>query len=383
MYDLMNSMNTNNALFTQCTERFCGRISNTSACTSCPWGSKVFTKLFNDEQQQQQFSLCEICLSSLSLYNWLYIGFLIMLPILFLLMILPINNKKYNNNQSTLNINKKSWILFLCCLLIHCLTSLFTIYLYPPLGKLTLYHCPIYSIHDFYALLLAGSNCISEVNYPLTSLPIIYYIFSAFLCSLIYSLLFIRLFNDIIWLKYLYYVLYTYPILCMIIIIFSGILYYIFPYILLFYCLIDSLYRFPLIFDYCYQYSDGIIRPICNPLMLINKIFYNPVEYFLYIIMNSLCIMYALLSLSVVYYWCLLLSLLPITLYIITLPLTHPFHYHDCDSILSRMCITSFNEQFQCNDNNNNNNNQLRQRATTDNSGYHINLCRLLRNTNN
>ncbi|CAH8619857.1 unnamed protein product [Schistosoma guineensis] len=361
---ILNNNNNNLDLFSQCTRKFCGQISNTSLCTSCSWGSKVFYKYNNPYNH-----ICELCLTSFTLYNWLYIGFIMILPILFLLQILPIlsltkidlkhleqsitttttNSSSISSINTTtttthqMSITQKSWLLFLCCISIHLFTSLIIILLYPPLGSFTLYHCPIDNIKEFYPILYAGSGCISEVNYPLTSLPILYYIINVIISLLIYSLVIMIVFKDYHWFHYLYYILYAYPIMCMSIILFGGILYYIYPYVILFYSIFDSLYRFPLIFDYCIDNIDGILRPICNPYKLIKTILYKPEQYLLIIIMNSFYIGYALLALNItIYYWYISLMSLPFIFYLITLPLTHPFHYDDCQQTLNRMCHISF-----------------------------------------
>ncbi|CAH8626321.1 unnamed protein product [Schistosoma margrebowiei] len=358
----MNSIETNNILinnnlelFSKCTRKFCGQISNTSLCTSCLWGSKVFYK-FNNPYNP----ICELCLTSFTLYNWLYIGFIMILPIIFLLQILPIlsltkidlkhleqstttTNSNISSTTHKMSITQKSWLLFLCCIIIHLLTSLIIILIYPPLGSFTLYHCPIDNIKEFYPILYAGIGCISEVNYPLTSLPILYYIINIIISLLIYSLLIIIIFNDYYWFDYLYYILYAYPIICINIILFGGILYYIYPYIILFYSIFDSLYRFPLIFDYCINDIDDIICPICNPYKLIQTILYKPKQYLFIIIINSFYIGYGLLALNItIYYWYISLISLPFIFYMITLPLTHPFHYNDCQQILNRIYHISF-----------------------------------------
>ncbi|CAI2733248.1 unnamed protein product [Schistosoma spindalis] len=365
---ILNHINNNLELFPQCTGKFCGQISNTSLCTSCTWGSKVFYQ-FNNPYNP----ICELCLTSFTLYNWLYIGFIMILPIIFLLQILPIlsltkidlkqleqsttttSSSSSSSSGSTattattisnkMSITQKSWLLFLCCIIIHFITSFLIILLYPPLGSLTLYHCPIDNIKEFYPILYAGSGCLSEVNYPLTSLPILYYMISIIISLLIYSLLIMIAFHDYHWFNYVYYMLYAYPIICIHVILFGGIFYYLYPYMILFYSILDSLYRFPLIFDYSIINNDtnSIIHPICNPYQLIKNIIHDPEQYLLIIIMNIFYIGYALLSLNItIYYWYIGLMILPIVFYIMTLPFTHPYHYNDCQQILHRMYNISF-----------------------------------------
>ncbi|CAH8840108.1 unnamed protein product [Trichobilharzia szidati] len=348
-------------LLLQCTGKFCGRMSNSSTCTACSWGSRV------PSGSSQQYGFCEKCLTPLSIHGWLYLGFLAILPVLFLSLTLPttgsqnqIFTKKPEKNvvaKSQENMhglptpsvehktcNKKAWILFLLCIFVHTCSSLITVILYPPFGSLSLYHCGVEKVEDFYAPLLAAPGCSSEVNFPLTSLPIVYYSISAFICLLTYPLLFLVAFRDCTWLKHLYYALYAYPLICIFVLVFGGILYFVFPYFLLFVSLLDSLYRFPLVFDYSIIHPDAIIRPVCNPLILVKDIIRSPGQYFLFILINLLSTGYALLSFFEAFNWCLLLALLPVTFYILTLPLSHPFLHHDCESTLSRMCNITFKQ---------------------------------------
>ncbi|CAH8289173.1 unnamed protein product [Schistosoma turkestanicum] len=365
-----------------CTGKFCGRLTNTSIiCTSCTWGSKVFHRI-NHHQQEYDNSICELCLSSLSLHGWLYLGFLTLLPVIFLLLTLPILSPSSSSTTSTSSlkmiymkqsknfssIHQKSCLLILCNIFIHTFTSLITLILYPPFGSFKLYHCPIETIEEFYAPFLAASGCISEVNFPLTSIPLVYYMLSALMCLFIYPILFIYIFHDFNWFKYLYYALYSYPIICLVCFLFGGLFYYIFPYILLFYAIIDSLYRFPLLFDYVtihhhhhhhQQHHDGInalICPISNPRILIQHILNYPEPLMLIsILMNSLLLGYGILSFSMIndyyhnyYYWCLLLIFFPFIFYMITLPCTHPFQHDDCVQIWNKLCNS--NNTFHLND---------------------------------
>ncbi|CAH8602343.1 unnamed protein product [Heterobilharzia americana] len=234
---LMNSDDTNNSLrlFSQCAGKYCGRISNISSCTACFWGSRVLSR------PSKQYGFCEVCLTSLSFHDWLYLGFLAILPVLFLLSTLPTiakSSKIFIKRQektvseiqanihdiysNSVGLDQKSWIFSFVCISVHICTSLMTIILFPPFGSLSLYHCPVERIDDFYAPFLAASGCSYEVNFPLTSMPVVYYFISAFICLIVYPLLFIVIFNDYKWFKYLYLALYAYPVICISLLLLEG-----------------------------------------------------------------------------------------------------------------------------------------------------------------
>lgn len=358
-----------------CHGQYCGRVTNTSECGACPWGSRS-----GQLPNLNKFGLCETCSEPLELYDWLYLGFMILLPVLVILyyvtskllfctkigkcayiqsssnedQLLEKNGStgispqrtSYSSNKTnpcpnTCSPQMKVLIMSSVCILAHLGSSLITIILFPPFGTFDLVHCPIEHWHDFYAPLFSSPGCVYEVVYPFISLISVYYLFSAICCLLVYLCFVIfRIFEDKKWLNCFYYCLYAYPILSIINCLGSGLLYYLFPHLLVLIAIIDSLYRFPLLFDYIIQYDDLIPRPAFQSWPIIKHICSNPIEFFLPICLNCFCIVYAVIGYFKTFNAYLILCLFPISFYICTISFTHPLALsssNECELLLDKL----------------------------------------------
>ncbi|VDP90795.1 unnamed protein product [Echinostoma caproni] len=345
----------------RCLGTFCGRISNRTECSACSWGTRVTDK------PESPLSQCEPCLSSPDFHGWLYLSFIALLPvILFFLLpsngrtgstvpvarrsIRPLSKSGSANHESvtssavsslpeTMRSSRcvhRAFILPLTCLLIHVITALISLLIFSPLGSVNVYSCIPQSLDEFYAVLVAAPGCSYEVVFPFISLPLTYYGLSALFCLLVYSAVLCCVYREKAWQRVTYHALYTYPILCVLICVFGGLLYFSFPYVLLLLALIHSVYRFPVLFDYCVQPADGTLLPLCNPGMLCRALITNAGRYLPTLLVSMFCYAYGLIALThSISVWAVLLTPFPFLFYAITLPFTHPFVAFDGDYAFS------------------------------------------------
>ncbi|CAL8072273.1 unnamed protein product [Calicophoron daubneyi] len=357
----------------KCPGYFCGRAMNSSTCSACPWGTRVYPLDFAHDQ-----SACQTCLSTPTLHGGLYLGFIALLPLLFFFSIVPaeselssstlykksdqfvraISSPVFEFVRSSAQLPRveqptdarpkrpcKLWVLGLCCIILHGIVCILVLLLFPPFGSLSLYTCNPQSLEDFYVPLVASSGCSYEAVFPYTSLPLAYYAISALVSILMHLLLCISVKNDSDWRRVSYLSLYSYPVLGIIVITFGGLLYFTFPYVLLSLAVSHSVYHFPVLFDFCVKSPDEALTPVCNPTVLFRAALLHIRRYGWSLIVSALCYSYALLPITDLSYWIIPLSLLPFLIYALTLPFTHPFVAFDGDRV--RNLATG--QQFACN----------------------------------
>lgn len=348
------------SFFPKCPGKFCGRVGNHSECGPCSWGTRVTNR------PEIRPSQCEPCITPPDFHGWLYLSFTAILPVI-IFFLLPSNGctsrpssvarcirpmPKVTSSIAELHSSRvisqlstvveagqcfrRTLYLPLACLLIHVITALFSLLLFSPLGSVTIHSCVPQSLDEFYAVLVAAPGCSNEVVFPFISLPLTYYGLSAMVCLTFYSVVSCCVRHDRTWQQVVYHALYTYPVLCVLVCIFGGLLYFLFPYVLLTLALIHSIYRFPALFDYCVQPSDGTLLPLCNPGMLFRVLFTSGGRYFPTLLVSAFCYAYGLTALThSISIWALLLAPAPFLFYAITLPFTHPFVAFDGDYAFS------------------------------------------------
>ncbi|VDM39161.1 unnamed protein product [Toxocara canis] len=193
---------------------FCGRIATTwpsgnitySDCQACGWGSRSIEKY-----------LCTPCEDPLPLYDWLYLTFVAVVPLLlhsfFIHLYAPKTRFVYSPSLA----------------------------LMPPRGSLSLNGCTKSSIREWYPMFYNPVinhthilRCNYEVVFPLYSLPFIYLAFCLVWLVVLRSVLYATFLRHSAVSSSPYYAaLYSIPLLALIHALFAGLLYYSFAWVTL------------------------------------------------------------------------------------------------------------------------------------------------------
>lgn len=215
-----------------CFGLYCGKtllFKNSSAeiygeCGACPRGQRT-----NEEKY------CQPCLESPELYDWLYLGFMAMLPLV---------SHWLSIEWDAKNSNSRGVFFQQVSALLECsMAAIVTLLVSDPVGTLTIHSCRVQMLSDWYTMLYNPSpdyittvHCTQEAVYPLYTIVFVYYAF----CLVLMLLLRPLLVKKIQWhlhmpnqLESIYTALYFFPILTVLQAVAGGLLYYAFPYIVL------------------------------------------------------------------------------------------------------------------------------------------------------
>ncbi|KAG8013447.1 JNK1/MAPK8-associated membrane protein, partial [Nibea albiflora] len=218
-----------------CPGLYCGRMmvngSVEGDCGVCPRGERT-----------NLHKVCERCTESPELYDWLYLGFMAMLPLVLHWFFI----EWYSG--------KKRWAVFkhvfqvLCCSIsqpcLECsVSAVVTLLVTEPVGLLSIRSCRVQMLSDWYTMLYNPSpdyvntlHCTQEAVYPLYTIVLIYYAFCLVLMMLLRPLLVKKIacgLGKSDRFKSIYAALYFFPILTVLQAVGGGLLYYAFPYIIL------------------------------------------------------------------------------------------------------------------------------------------------------
>ncbi|CAI4227086.1 unnamed protein product [Auanema sp. JU1783] len=206
---------------------FCGRnaLENStelwSDCTACSWGSRSIS------------SRCSPCRAPLSFYDWMFLAFVFLLPVFF-----HCFSVHYFSNKKTPR--KRVFLELLCCFIECLVSSIFAVFIFPPIGSLNLWSCSKSNMKEWYPTwynpVIKHSRvlrCSHEMVYPLYTLPFVYYLL-LLLCVIIFrNLLFLLVFKKKKDNRAYYYALLTLPKIALSYAILAGVYYYTFPYIVI------------------------------------------------------------------------------------------------------------------------------------------------------
>ncbi|XP_073494847.1 JNK1/MAPK8-associated membrane protein [Phyllobates terribilis] len=214
-----------------CIGLYCGKpvlFSNGSnetfgECGACPRGERIDSR-----------SICRQCVGSPELYDWLYLGFMGMLPLILHWFFI----EWYSGKKSSSAFFQHITALFECTV-----AALITLLVNEPIGYLHIRSCGVEKLSDWYTMLYNPSpdyvntvHCTHEAVYPLYTIVFIYYAFSLVLMMLLRPLLIKKIacgLGKSDRFKSIYAALYFFPILTVIQAVGGGLLYYAFPYIIL------------------------------------------------------------------------------------------------------------------------------------------------------
>ncbi|KAG8449388.1 hypothetical protein GDO86_016149 [Hymenochirus boettgeri] len=192
-------------------------------CGVCPRGQTI-----------DQSKICRQCVEYPELYDWLYLGFMAMLPLILHWFFI----EWYSGKKSSSALFQHITALFECTI-----AALTTLLVTEPVGYLHINSCRVKKLSDWYTMLYNPSpdyvqtlHCTHEAVYPLYTIVFIYYAFSLVLMMILRPLLIKKIacgLGKTDRFKSIYAALYFFPILTVIQAVGGGLLYYAFPYIIL------------------------------------------------------------------------------------------------------------------------------------------------------
>lgn len=174
------------------------------------------------------------CTGSPDLYDWLYLGFMAMLPLVLHWFFI----EWYSGKKSSSALFQHITALFECTV-----AAVVTLLLNDPVGQLYIRSCEVKMLSDWYTMLYNPSpdyvttlHCTQEAVFPLYTIVLIYYAFCLVFMMLLRPLLVKKIacgLGKTDRFKSIYAALYFFPILTVLQAVGGGLLYYAFPYIIL------------------------------------------------------------------------------------------------------------------------------------------------------
>ncbi|VIO99599.1 conserved hypothetical protein,hypothetical protein [Brugia malayi] len=300
---------------------FCGRQATTSSsgnvtysnCQACSWGHRSVEKF-----------LCSSCDDLLPLYDWLYLLFIALVPLLLNSFFVQL----YAPPKST---RQHLFLQHLCCLLECTLSALFSVLVMPPRGTPILYGCIKNSLRDWYPVFYNPVvnhtytlRCTQEIVFPLYSLPFIY-LALCLMCLIIFrSILYLTVLkNSYIASDPYYAALFAIPVIALFHALFAGLLYYSFGYVALVCSLSLNALHMALKREksICKLYYEMIYKPRNLFILIVHMALFG--FSILTLTLNRITASGTLISLFAV-----LLVPLPSLFYLVTVGITDPEHVH-------------------------------------------------------
>ncbi|KAK6755156.1 hypothetical protein RB195_013875 [Necator americanus] len=294
---------------------FCGRymlpIGNDSSseplwsqCGPCKWGSGAV-----------DHRVCTPCESELSAYDWLFLIFMAILPLLVHCFCVHWHTPKKTSRVHELCEH-------LCCVLECIAASIATVLVFPPRLSFKLWGCARSNIKEWYPELynpiinhVKPMRCSYEVVFPLYSLPFIYLLF--LLCAILVfrSFLYLVVLKRKRDAKAYYYALLSVPKVAVIHALLAGVLYQSYPYIVMLWSLCANAIHLA---------AEGKVS-----MKEIAKIVCTSPMHIAMLTVNMSLLAFALLAISVqkdsaVSFFSLLLVPVPPLFYILTIGISHP-----------------------------------------------------------
>ncbi|KPJ18177.1 JNK1/MAPK8-associated membrane protein [Papilio machaon] len=223
-----------------CPGLYCGRtdLGNGvwSECGACPRGFRT-----NDS------SYCTPCTEEPSLYDWQYLGFMVLLPLVL---------HWFFIDMVAIGKSKSGVIAQHICAFTEVVTgTLAALLVLPPTGSIALFVCTPKALSDWYTLLHNPQpdyketlHCTQEAVYPLYTIVLLIYAFSLLMTILLRPWI-------LTWYtlnpgkKAIYCALYFYPILVLIHTVAAGLIYCSFPYIVIIISMMTSASHFSIKLD--------------------------------------------------------------------------------------------------------------------------------------
>lgn len=206
-----------------CPGLYCGREllpdGNWTDCGACPKGFRVNAS-----------SICVPCNDEPIFYDWLYLGFMALLPLVLHWFCIDSTSLRHN-------IPKEVIMLHLSALIEVVAASIITVQLSEPIGTFKITSCRTTKLSDWYTLFHNPSpnyedslHCTQEAVYPLYTMVFICYALGIAIMLLIRPFIAMK-FLPVNGKFSIYAALYCYPVLALLHAIGAGLIYYSFPYI--------------------------------------------------------------------------------------------------------------------------------------------------------
>ncbi|XP_041969914.1 JNK1/MAPK8-associated membrane protein [Aricia agestis] len=294
------------SLVPTCPGLYCGRTENEdgswSDCGACPRGFRTNAS-----------SYCVECTDEPTLYDWQYLGFMVLLPLIlhwFFIDMVSAGKRKSIAAQH------------ICAFIELTIGTVGALLILPPTGKLSLYVCTPKALSDWYTLLHNPQpdyketlHCTQEAVYPLYTIVLLIYAFSLLMTVLLRPWI-------LIWhkahpgKKAIYCALYFYPILVLLHTIAAGLIYCAFPYVIIIVSMMTSASHFSLKIDQS------------APALLISSV--TNIRNLIIIVGHWLVHAYGIISLTgFKELWYLTLVPAPAMFYILTAQFTDPMKIHN------------------------------------------------------
>ncbi|PIK62662.1 putative JNK1/MAPK8-associated membrane protein [Apostichopus japonicus] len=206
-----------------CPGLYCGRTvlsseggeANYSACGACPRG-----------YQPNSESLCTECSDDMRLYDWLYLGFMCLIPLMLNFFFTEMFAKKAN-----------VILLHVSSILESIIAAVLALLVVDPKGRMNLNTCRVKRLSDWYTMFKNPQpsysvtlHCTQEAVFPLFSVVLIYYAFNLALMMVVRPMLSYKFCKNL-GRSSIYAALYFHPILVVFHAVFSGLVYFSFPYV--------------------------------------------------------------------------------------------------------------------------------------------------------
>ncbi|KAL7643683.1 UNVERIFIED_CONTAM: hypothetical protein RMT77_005666 [Armadillidium vulgare] len=209
----------------QCPGKYCGRtlMSNGSwsPCGACERGLRRNTT-----------SACEICSDDPTFYDWFYLGFMVLLPLIYHLVCI-------DNSAKRRKFTKEVIILYGIAFVEIVLAAIFSLLIFEPRGSLYIRSCHVRDLADWYPILHNPNPnyegqlyCTQEAVYPLYSIIFVFYTLCLVIMLLVRSWLSSKLLPGRGKMS-IYSAMYFFPVLILSHAVLGGLVYYSFPYIVI------------------------------------------------------------------------------------------------------------------------------------------------------
>jgi len=216
----------------RCPGVYCGRTNITdnsstfkySACGQCERGYRV--------EDPTKSSICQKCENEPELYDWLYLGFVILFALVAHWVCIDFTAKRSR-------FTKEVVIMHVSALLEISISAVSTLLIIEPVGQFKITACKVSRLSDWYTLLHNPTpnyeetlHCTQEAVYPLYTTVFIFYAFSVLLMLILRPGLSSKFLpgrgrNAV------YAALYFFPVLALIHGVLGGLVYYSYPYIVI------------------------------------------------------------------------------------------------------------------------------------------------------
>ncbi|XP_074595530.1 JNK1/MAPK8-associated membrane protein [Brevipalpus obovatus] len=220
-----------------CPGLYCGRIKldngSYSSCGPCPTGYRSETSYPYFPSIDDAVSLCLKCSASFDVHEWLYLGFMALVLLVIELYIIDYSIRRRNLPGEVL-------VLHLSALVEIVLASVFTLASFSTsFSSMKINFCGAHRLSDWYTLFFNPSinfketiRCTQEAVYPLYSMIYLFYL-TALVFLVIIRPWIVRYVPDKKAPNTIYLTLYAIPALAICHAMFSGLIYYSFPFITL------------------------------------------------------------------------------------------------------------------------------------------------------